>query len=87
MPHIPPIPHIPAAHAIGSGLLGASTMIASVVKNIAAADTAFSNDTLSTFAGSMIPAWSIFLNSPVLASNPKLKSFCALIASTTQSPL
>ena len=64
-----------------------SAMTHSVVSNIAAELTAFSRATLSTFAGSIIPAFTRSVNSPVAASNPWLKSLLALISSTTQSPL
>jgi hypothetical protein len=66
---------------------GLSTTTASVVNNIAAVLTAFSSETLITFAGSMIQTFFKLVNSPVLASNPKSISFDSLIFSTTQSHL
>jgi len=67
--------------------LGASTITASVVKNIAAELTAFSNATLSTLAGSIIHALKRSLKSHVFASKPKLKSDDSLTFSTTRSHL
>ena len=55
------------ASDFGAGL---SAMTASVVNNIAALLTAFCNATLSTFAGSIIPATRRSVNSPVAALKP-----------------
>lgn len=51
-------------------MAGFSVITVSVVRNIAAVETAFSKATLSTFAGSMIPAWKRSLNVHSLASKP-----------------
>ena len=64
------IPHIPPMFGVPAGLqhvsfFGLSEITASVVRNMAAVDTAFSKATLSTFAGSIIPAVKRFLKSPV----------------------
>jgi hypothetical protein len=67
--------------------LGASTITASVVKNIAAELTAFSKATLSTFAGSIIHALKRSLKSHSFASKPKLKSADSFTFSTTRSHL
>jgi hypothetical protein len=63
----------PAHHQLlqeQESFFGESTITASVVKNIAAVDTAFSNATLRTLAGSIIPALNKSLNSHDFASKP-----------------
>ena len=62
-------------------------MTVSVVRNIAAVETAFSSATLKTFAGSMIPAAKRSLNDPSFASKPKLIWSDSFTFSTTRSPL
>jgi hypothetical protein len=72
-------------------LLGLSSLIsvtvASVVKSSDATETAFCIATLSTFAGSTIPASNISTYSPVAALNPKFsfEDFSTSFATTPAS--
>jgi len=69
IPHIQPIAHIAQAHG-ASSFSSVSETEASVVKNIAAADTAFSRADLVTFFGSMIQLFTKSSYSQFIALNP-----------------
>ncbi len=83
IPGMPPMPPIPPAPLLSSFL---STIMHSVVVISPLTDEASSRATLTTLVGSMIPLSIRLVYSPVLASNPYLRSLLALIFSTTVTP-
>ena len=81
---MPPIGSPPGPSGVGASGSGISAIATSVVRSIAAMDTASWIANLITLVGSKIPDSCKFSYSPLLALNPLLS---LLISATTTSPL
>jgi len=85
MPPIPPMPPMSGAPPAGLGS-GYSTIMASVVIIKDATPDASTSAVLTTLVGSMIPTAFMSTYSPLLASNPLLRSPPSMSLSTTMDP-